>query len=130
MIEKTKKKVYKQNIFCQKEIYFFKQSLESLFLILLVNLLDQHYNGFDILISADRSAFLSLKIFNRSQSAEKSMTRRQLSNYALSSIRLNRYKSYSNIFKKFYSELATNLVQKIPIVPNNFNPSSASVALV
>ena len=26
-----------------------------------------------------------------------------------------------NIFKKFYSELATNLANKLPIAPNKFN---------
>ena len=30
----------------------------------------------------------------------------------------------ANIFKKFYPELATNLVKKIPIAPNIFNSST------
>ena len=54
LIDKTKKKVDKQNVFYPKKcpkIYFFKQWLTCLFLILLINAnkrINEHKHGFDI----------------------------------------------------------------------------------
>lgn len=103
MIDKIRKKIYKQTIFCPRKylkIYFFKQSLICLFLILLINLnkrINEHKKGFDVLRSADTSDLPSLKVFNVLQSVEKAMKQRQLSNYTLLSIYLNRSKSYFKV---------------------------------
>ena len=70
--------------------------------------INNHKTGFDILRSADATDFLSLKVFNTLQSVEKSMIRRQLSNYAVSSIRLNKHKSYFKVIVMLTGDISLN----------------------
>lgn len=70
--------------------------------------INDHKTGFDILRSADATDFLSLKVFNTLQSVEKSMIRRQLSNYAVSSIRLNKHKSYFKVIVMLTGDISLN----------------------
>ena len=73
--------------------------------------MNKHKNGFDILRSADASVFRSLKVYVL-QSLEKTMIWKQLSNFTLSIILLNRYQSCF----KFILMLAGNIeINRRPI---------------
>ena len=71
--------------------------------------INEHKKGFDVLRSADTSDLPSLKVFNVLQSVEKAMKQRQLSNYTLLSIYLNRSKSYFKVILMLAGDINLNL---------------------
>ena len=102
------------------------------FLFLFINtkeVLHEPKSGFDILRSANKSGFLSIKAFNALQLVEKNLIWKRLSSYAVWNVYVHRHRSYSK-FSVLGEYINLNLRPVKAIYNNNLRDRLPFVNLI